>query len=45
MRNVILSAVAAVALATPTRAADMKVKAVAPPAAPPSHGTSLSAQA
>jgi len=35
MRKVILSAVAAVALATPALAADMKVKAVAP-AAPPS---------
>src|SRR5215471_18636283 len=34
MRKVILSAVAAVALATPALAADMKVKAVPPPAPP-----------
>src|SRR6266511_2923877 len=34
MRKIILSAVAAVALATPALAADMKVKAVAPPVAP-----------
>src|SRR4029453_13915167 len=34
MRQIILSAVAAVALATPALAADMKVKAVAPPVAP-----------
>jgi hypothetical protein len=36
MRKIILSAVAAVALATPALAADMKVRAVAPPAPPPS---------
>src|SRR5256886_17142887 len=34
MRKIILSTVAAVALATPALAADMKVKAVAPPVAP-----------
>jgi uncharacterized protein (TIGR02001 family) len=35
MRKTILSAVAAIALATPALAADMKVKAVAPPPPPP----------
>ena len=36
MRKTALSAVAAIALATPALAADMKVKAAAPPPPPPS---------
>ena len=45
MRQVILSVVAAVALATPALAADLKLKAPPPPAPPPIRGISPSAPA